>query len=77
MKKLQLICPVCNSTNARQWSREDMHLHDDEFYKFLEKEFGENADTENYYTAKCICDDCDNRFNAKVIIEVQAIEIRY
>jgi len=77
MKKLELKCPVCNSTNARQWAWEDMHFFDNEFYEYLKEEFGENADTENYYTAKCICDDCNNRFDAKVVIEVQVVEIRY
>jgi len=28
MKKLELKCPVCNSTNARQWAWEDMHFFD-------------------------------------------------
>jgi len=77
MKKLNFTCPKCNSIDARQWSRENMHFHDDEVYEILKEEFGENADCENYYTAKCICDDCDHYFKAIVIIDIQAIEIRY
>ena len=77
MKKLNLVCPKCNSTEARQWSREDTHFFDEEFYSVIKEQFGETADCENHYTALCICDDCDHRFKAKVIVNIEAKEIRY
>jgi len=77
MKKLTLRCPKCNSTNARQWNWKEMRFFNEEFYNIIREQFGENADCENYYIAQCICDDCEHYFNAKVIIDIEAIEIRY
>jgi len=77
MKKLNLVCPKCGSTNARQWGREEIHFFDEEFYSIIKKEFGEDSDCENHYTANCICDDCENHFKAKVMIDIEATEIRY
>jgi len=77
MKKLQLICPKCNSKNAREYGKKDIHFFDDLVYEVLRNEFGDNADCENYYTAECICDNCNNHFDVKVIIDVKVVEVRY
>jgi len=76
MKKLELKCPRCSSDKARQYGRKDTIFFDDETNLFFEEEFGKEAG-ENYYIAECICDDCEKFFEVKVIIDVQAIEVRY
>lgn len=77
MKKLDLKCPRCGSNNARQWNWKDIRFFNEDFYKKLKKNFGSHVDCNDSYTANCICDDCDYYFNAKVIIEIKCLDIKY
>lgn len=81
MKKPIVKCPKCGSTNTREWSvgssistdkyLAGLHLFSDDDYKVFKKEFGDKADTEDYYCAQNICDDCDYHFATKNVIDVK------
>jgi len=80
MRKPIVKCPKCKSTNTREWSigmaintpnyNSGLHIFDDETYKAFKKEFGDKADTDDYYCAENICDDCGCHFATKNIIDV-------
>lgn len=74
MKLDGMKCPHCGSNNTYALRYERAGIWDDETYKALGKEFGENrllsGSTDNMIY-ECKCDDCEKHFAAMAILEVK------
>lgn len=74
MKLDGMKCFYCGKTNTHAYQLEKATLWDDEFYKVIEKEFGENrlfsGSCENVIY-RCKCKDCGKSFSTMVKLKVE------
>ena len=78
MKLDGMKCIYCGSEKTHAYQLEKATLWDDEFYKAMEKEFGENrllsGSCENAIY-RCNCNDCGKYFSSMVKLKVEVTEV--
>lgn len=86
MKKPIVKCPKCGSENTREYITgvginmndellNGLHIFSDDIYSLMTKEFGNMADTDDYYCAKNICDDCKCDFVTKNMVKIEVTNV--